>query len=133
MNRFPTIVIFVTATTWTAFAIWLGTNPEVLLSTFGMEEKSAEMLTEVRAFYGGVELMIAAAMIVLWWRGELFASLLVGGLPLLGSAGGRAAGLALDGYSHLHVGFAALELTDAAFCFAGCLMIRNSQSGTREG
>lgn len=81
------------------------------------------MLTEVRAFYGGVEMAIAAAMVVLWRRGDLFAALLVGGLPLVGSACGRFSGLVLDGYSGMHLGFAGLEIVGAAFCVAGCWMV----------
>ena len=127
MSKMPTVIIFVTAITWAVFAVWLGTNPDALLPAFGVEASTAQMLTEVRAFYGGVELAIATAMILLWWREELFASLIVGGLPLFGSACGRIAGLAFDGYSTLHLGFATLELVGAACCLAGCLMIPKPQ------
>ncbi|KAA5535687.1 DUF4345 domain-containing protein [Roseiconus nitratireducens] len=130
MSKTPTAIVLVTAITWAAFAVWLGTNPDALLPAFGVEASSPQMLTEVRAFYGGVEFAIATAMILLWWRGELFASLLVGGLPLFGSACGRIAGLAFDGYSTLHLGFATLELVGAAFCLAGCLMIPKPQGDT---
>ena len=130
MSRTPTAIVFVTAITWAAFAVWLGTNPGALLPAFGVEASSPQMLTEVRAFYGGVELAIATAMILLWLRGELFASLLVGGLPLFGSACGRIAGLALDGYSTLHIGFATLELVGAACCLAGCLMVPKPRGDT---
>lgn len=81
------------------------------------------MLTEVRAFYGGVEMAIAVAMMVLWRRGNLFAALLVGGLPLVGSASGRLIGLVIDGYSPLHLGFAALENFGAVFCLVGCRLV----------
>jgi hypothetical protein len=87
--RLPTVAIFITAVSWAGFAIWLGVNPDALLPAFGVEESTPQMLTEVRAFYGGVEMAIAVAMIVLWKRTDLFASLLVGGLPLVGSASGR--------------------------------------------
>ncbi|MEZ6087288.1 MAG: DUF4345 family protein [Pirellulaceae bacterium] len=127
-NRFPTIAIFVTAVIWAGFAIWLGSNPSALLSAFSAAESTPAMLTEVRAFYGGVELAIAFAMIVLWRRGELFASLLIGGLPLLGSASGRMVGLVADGFSAMHVGFATLELVGAAFCFIGCWMASKASS-----
>jgi hypothetical protein len=81
------------------------------------------MLTEVRAFYGGVEMAIAVAMIVLWRRGDLFAAQVVGGLPLVGSASGRLIGLVVDGFSAMHLGFAGLEIVGAAFCLAGCLIV----------
>ena len=121
--RFPTVAICITAASWTGFAVWLGTNPDALLPAFGVESSPPQMLTEVRAFYGGVELAISVAMIVLWWRGDLFASLLVGGLPLFGSACGRLIGLVLDEFSSMHLGFATLELVGAAFCTAGCVVV----------
>lgn len=123
-HRFPSIAIFVTAATWAGFAVWLGLFPKALLTAFGIAESTPQMLTEIRAFYGGVELAIAAAMIVLWKRDELFVALLIGGLPLVGSASGRMLGLAVDGFSQLHVGFAVLELVGAAFCFCGILSLR---------
>lgn len=129
--RLPTTAIFITAASWAGFAIWLGTNPEALLPAFGVDESTPQMLTEVRAFYGGVEMAIAVAMILLWWRGQLFASLLVGGLPLLGSASGRCVGLIVDGFSNVHAGFALLELFGAAFCLAGCLIVSRAREETR--
>jgi hypothetical protein len=119
-SRFPTVAIFITASIWAGFAIWLGVNPSVLLPAFGVESSTPQMLTEVRAFYGGVEMAIAVAMMVLWRRGDLFAALLVGGLPLVGAASGRLIGIVVDGFSAMHLGFAAMELFGAAFCFAGC-------------
>lgn len=122
-DRFPTAAIFITAASWAGFAIWLGVNPGALLPAFGVEATTPEMLTEVRAFYGGVEMAIAVAMIVLWFRGDLFAALLVGGLPLLGSAGGRCIGVIVDGFSVMHVRFAVLEVVGAVFCLAGCVIV----------
>lgn len=121
--EFPTVAILITAASWTGFAVWLGVDPGALLPAFGVEESTPQMLTEVRAFYGGVELAIAVAMIVLWRRGDLFAALLVGGLPLVGSASGRLIGLIVDGFSMMHLGFAGLEIVGAAFCLAGCVIV----------
>lgn len=123
VNRFPTIVIFITAAAWAGFSVWLGLNPGALLLAFGVDQATPQMLTEVRAFYGGVEMAIAVAIIVLWWRDEMFAALLVGGLPLLGSAFGRCIGLVVDGLSLIHLGLAALEFVGAGFCFAGSLIV----------
>lgn len=122
-NRFPTVAILITAASWAGFAVWLGVNPGSLLPAFGVDASTPQMLTEVRAFYGGVEMAIAVAMIVLWRRGDLFAALLVGGLPLLGSAIGRCIGLIVDGFSVMHAGFAGLEVIGAGFCLAGCAMV----------
>lgn len=122
-DRLPTVAVFLTAATWACFAVWLGLNPSALLPAFGVDTSTPQMLTEVRAFYGGVEMAIAVAMIWLWHRGDLFAALLIGGLPLIGSATGRFAGLIADGFSMIHLGFAALEVVGAASCFAGCAIV----------
>lgn len=119
----PTVAIFITAASWAGFAAWLGLNPGALLPAFGVEASTPQILTEVRAFYGGVEMAIAVVMIVLWRRGDSFAALLVGGLPLVGSACGRLTGLVVDGFSGIHLGFAGLELVGGAFCFAACLIV----------
>lgn len=86
------------------------------------------MATEIRAFYGGVEMAISVAMVILWKRGDLFASLLVGGLPLAGSACGRCVGMMADGFSNLHAGFACLEIAGATFCFIGCAMVAKREA-----
>ncbi|MDG2220462.1 MAG: DUF4345 family protein [Rubripirellula sp.] len=132
-DRFCNVAIFITAISWAGFAVWLGTNPGALLPAFGVDESTPQMLTEVRAFYGGVEMAIAVAMIVLWYRGQLFAALLVGGLPLLGSASGRCVGLLVDGFSSMHLGFAILEIVGAAFCLAGCVIVARKTDETDSG
>lgn len=119
-RQFPAVAILITAAVYVGFAVWLGSNPAALLTAFGIEQSTPQMLTEIRAFYGGVELAIAVAMLLLWWRGELFAAALVGGLPLLGSVSGRLIGQFADGYSTLHLGLAAPEAIGAAVCLAAC-------------
>ena len=131
MNVFPKVAIFITAASWAGFAVWLGTHPGALLPAFGVEASTPQMLTEVRAFYGGVELAIAVTMILLWRRGEVFASLLVGGLPLLGSASGRCIGLLVDGFSKVHAGFALLELFGAAICLVAAMIVSRREDEAR--
>lgn len=119
---YPSVAIWITASIYAGFAVWLGVWPAVLLEAFGVTGPTPAMLTEIRAFYGGIEMGIAVAMILLWARGEVFAASLIGGLPLAGSAAGRCLGLAVDGFSALHAGLAAVEATGAAFCLVGCLL-----------
>ena len=64
MSRLPAIAMVVTAVTWAGFAIWLGSHPDSLLKAFGIESSTPQMRTEIRAFYGGVELGIAALIAV---------------------------------------------------------------------
>ncbi|MCR9295330.1 MAG: DUF4345 family protein [bacterium] len=127
-TSFPSIANFVTAAIWAGFAIWLGCQPQALLHAFGIETQTPGMLTEIRAFYGGVEMGIALSMIVLWKLDHLSAALMIGGLPLAGSSIGRMIGLMLDGYSSLHLGFAVLELAGAAFCLAGCYALHRQRA-----
>ena len=117
---FATVAIWLTALVYVGFALWLGTYPQALLVAFGIEQSTPQMLTEIRAFYGGIELAIAAAMLLLWWRSELFAAALIGGLPLVGSVSGRLLGQAVDGYSAMHLGMAIPEAIGAVVCLAAC-------------
>ena len=115
-DRFPAIVIFVTAAAWFGFAIWLGVNPRALLTAFGVDDSTPQMLTEIRAFYGGVEMAIGMSMIILWRIDQPLAALLVGGLPLAGAASGRCLGILLDGFSAAHLGFLCLEIAGVVAC-----------------
>ena len=127
-GKFPTIVLFLTAGAWAGFAIWLASKPDDLLTAFDMGIATAAMRTEIRAFYGGVEMGIAASMMVLWLRSQRFAAILVGGFPLLGSAMGRSIGMAIDGYSSLHLGLAGLEMTGALLCIAAIVTLPAASS-----
>lgn len=115
-SRWATGVIAFTALIWSGFAVWLGVWPDSLMEGFGIQKGTAAMRTEIRAFYGGVEVGIAVAMVVLWFRRELGAALLIGGLPLLFAAAGRGAGMWIDGFSGMHALLATAELTGAAVC-----------------
>jgi hypothetical protein len=117
MKSMPSIAILFTAAAWAGTAVWLGSNPLVLLNTFGVEQHTPQLLTEFRAFYGGVEFAIAVAMCILWLRRELFAALLVGGLPLALSATCRCVGMTVDEFSWLHTGLAVVEASGALLCF----------------
>ncbi len=126
-SRFPTITLLITSAIYAGFAVWLGLRPAALLAAFGIESTTPQMLTEIRAFYGGIELAIAVVMLLLWRRGDIFAGLLIGGLPLAGSASGRCVGLVLDGFSTLHASLAAIEAMGCIFCLAGCLAVSKAK------
>lgn len=126
-RQFPTVSILITALVYIGFALWLGFNPRALLTTFGIEQSTPQMLTELRAFCGGVELGIGVAMLLLWWRGDLFASALIGGLPLLGAVSGRLLGQFMDGYSGLHIGLAVPEAVGAAVCLVACWQLQHER------
>ncbi len=129
-NRFATVAIFITAISFAGFAIWLGINPNALLEGFGIEDRTPQMATEIRAFYGGIEMAIAVAMLLLWRRGDLFAALLIGGLALTGASSGRCIGMIVDGFSPLHAGFAAFEAVGAIVCLVACRAISDRSSNS---
>ncbi len=122
------MTILVTAAIYAGFAIWLGSTPAALLTAFGIESSTPAMLTEIRAFYGGIEMGIAVAMLVLWRRNELLAALLVGGLPLAGSVIGRCCGLIVDDFSATHLGLAFVEAFGAAVCLAACYFVTKERT-----
>ena len=133
MNRnLPTVAIFITAFVYIGFALWLGSNPRALLTAFAIDQSTPQMLTEIRAFYGGVELAIAAAMFLLWWRGDTFAASLIGGLPLAGSVSGRLLGQLMDGYSAMHLGLAIPEAIGAVACFFARWQVQSGATATNK-
>ena len=78
-------------------------------------------------FIGFYAMAIAVAMLVLWSRGDVFAALLIGGLPLAGSAMGRCVGMVVDGFSITHAGFAVIEAIGCAVCLAGGAIVIKEQ------
>lgn len=132
-DHFPAITIFLTAAIYIGFAAWLGISPSALLVAFDIEQSTPQMLTEIRAFYGGVELAIAVAMLVLGRRGDLFAAALIGGLPLAGSVCGRLIGQVVDGGSTLHLLIAIPESIGAAACLLCCWQLRKSSKAAKNG
>ncbi len=127
-DAFPRFAIVLTSLVYMGFAFWLSNNPEALLEAFQIEQSTPQMLTEIPAFYGAIELGIACAMLLLLSRGELFGAALVGGLPLACSGLGRLAGLVLDGYFPLHLGLTVPESFGALTCFIACWQTRRSRS-----
>lgn len=120
MNQaFPKTVVWSTAVVYAGFAVWLGGWPGALLVAFGIPESTPQMLTEIRAFYGGIELGIAIVMMLLWQQSQTPAALLVGGVPLACSSTGRCFGMMLDGFSTTHALFAIVEAIGFACCIAG--------------
>ena len=74
------------------------------------------MRTEIRAFYGGIELGIAGVMILLWRMKQAAIGLIVGGVPLAGSALGRFLGMSLEGIDSTHLVLAGFELLGSFTC-----------------
>ncbi|MDP1563518.1 MAG: DUF4345 family protein [Pirellulaceae bacterium] len=129
MKSLPTMVIWLTAAVWAGIGMWFGISPQSLLSIMGVEESTPQLKTEMRAFYGGVELAIAVVMLILWRRQESFAALLVGGVPLGFSAAGRCLGMAVDGFSSLHLGLAAVEASGALLCLYAATLVTHPATG----
>ncbi|MEL6898753.1 MAG: DUF4345 family protein [Planctomycetota bacterium] len=126
-SLFAIVTVCITAGIWLGFAVFLGFMPETLLRTFGVDSQTPQMLTEIRAFYGGVEFGIAATMILLWRKGQIPAALCVGGIPLIGSATGRVLGLWVDGWFFPHLTMATVEYIGAAMCILGIWLQRKSR------
>ncbi|MBL8891792.1 MAG: DUF4345 family protein [Planctomycetaceae bacterium] len=133
MKILPTLATWVTILVWTAMAVWLGFWPDELLSAFGVHEYPPPIRTEIRAFYGGVQLAIATLMLIYWIRRDLFTSLLIGGLPLGLSALGRIVGMAWDGFSLLHLILAILEFSGILFCFLGIRILLKTNCPAKLG
>ena len=132
LSRLPLFSLWLTAVTYLAFAAWLGTSPAALLGAFQMPAGTAGMLIEIRAFYGGIELGIAATMLLLWHRGDRFAALLAGGLPLAGAASVRIVSMLIDEVSSLHLGIACAEASGGVLCLSSSWLVVRDSSGPVE-
>jgi hypothetical protein len=114
--KVPRIVLALSVLAWAGFGAWLYVFPE-RLDGVGLAPDGGLGRTEVRAFYGGLELGIAA---FLGWclaaasrtRVGLMAATMVVGCTGLG----RLSGIALEGFetTPLMWTFVAIELTAAA-------------------
>lgn len=126
-RRFAVVTVGVTVAIWAGLGAWLLIWPERLPASFGADATPA-LRTEVRAFYGGLELAIAA---VLSWlvRRDLTAATLLGGLPLLLMGLSRLLGLAADAplpppHQRLHLVLMASELLGAGLNLTAFALLR---------
>ena len=126
----PPFALILTLLTYLAFALWLGLQPEALLSAFKVSLDTRGLLTEIRAFYGGIELGIAATMALLWWRGDRWGALIAGGVPLACAAAIRLLSLPIDGVLRLHLWIALAEASGGALCLWGAWLIRDRARGS---
>ena len=100
----------ITAAIWAGFGVWLLVDPGAIARAFAFEDTTA-FRGEVRGFYGGIQLGIAAVLGLLVARHQWEATALLASIPLLCIAAFRGVALVVDGFSPLLAGFAAAELT----------------------
>ncbi len=111
------------------FGAWLLLQPEQLETLVGLAADSPAAKTELRTFYGGLELGLAAMF--LW--GAIARDLtgpfcLALGLTSTGLAAGRVYGLAVDGSASTQMyAFLATELLFAGLGFAGYVSARRAK------
>jgi len=126
-------IVWLTVFVYVVFGLWLGADPHALLAAFGVEETPVGLLTELRAFYGGVELGIAATIIICWWRREFTAALLAGGLPIGGACLMRALGMVQFGVSTTHIAIGASEFMLFLLCLLGMWLVSCADSAEESG
>lgn len=135
--RFARAVLVVSALVWAGFGTMLLVWPE-RLGGVGLEVDSALARIEVRGFYGGLELGIAA---FLAWGARsdvaerLRSCLRLAALGLGGTAAGRLVGIALENGSTTAQmwSFVALELLGTSLAIAALVRLRNAQRDTAAG
>jgi Domain of unknown function (DUF4345) len=127
----PRLSLRLAALAFAGFGVALLVRP-TLLGTLGIELGGAAAVTEIRAFYGGLELGLAAFFAVAstrdaWLRPALFAQATALGATVLA----RLVGLVLDGSAQpLILLFAAVEGAGALLAVAA---LRTSRGGTNSG
>ena len=93
---FPRITLWVSAAAWAAFGLWLLFDPAALANAeVAVDTPTAR--TEVRAFYGGLELGVAAALAWLALRGATADGLRVALVTIAGVFACRTLGAVLEG------------------------------------
>ncbi|MFK7887897.1 MAG: DUF4345 family protein [Gammaproteobacteria bacterium] len=94
---FPKIVLIFFGLSFGAFGVWALISPAALANLIHLTPETPGALTEIRAFYGGLEIGLAAFLLRgafhrPWMSGALLTLVAVAG----GIALGRCVGLALD-------------------------------------
>lgn len=96
--RFGRMVLAASIIAWLGLGSWLYVNP-LELSGAGLVADTANGRTEVRAFYGGLEVGIAAFLIWCLVRPERTRTGLVAALLTIGCTGlGRLSGMMMEGF-----------------------------------
>lgn len=118
MTLFARVVLWFAAASFLAFGAWLLISPEGM-TQMGLPLGSQDWRIEIRAFYGGLELGLAAFLALCARRpawslpGLLAAALILGGI-----GAGRLIGMLADGFKTSMVLAMALELGSAALAAA---------------
>jgi len=114
--QFGRMVLGMSAVGWLGFGVWLYANPLNLVEV-GLTADTGLGRTEVRAFYGGLEIGIAAFLLWCALRRERTRIGLVAAMLTIGGTGlGRLSGIALEGFqtSTLMWVFVGIELGAAS-------------------
>ena len=126
MKTFPTVVLALCATGFFAFGLWLLIDPLTALGKIGIHTSESTGVIELRAFYGGVELGVAAFLAMCAYKPEWREAGLWLVLFSNGGAGlARLLGIALAGTFGSYLGWALVwELGFSAM--AGLALFRNA-------
>lgn len=114
--NFQKLVLIVSGVAWAGFGVFLFVYPETL-SSVGVPVDSGLGRTEIRAFYGGLEIGLGVFLLWSQMRAERIHVGLMAALLTVGATGtGRLLGVALEGFetSGLMWGFIAIEWTALA-------------------
>lgn len=135
--RFARVVLGLSSLVWSGFGVLLAIWP-ARLGGVGLRVDSALARVEVRGFYGGLELGIAAFLA--WCAVGKSAERVKAGLVLTAAALGctalgRLAGIALEGGTTTTQmwSFVALELTGTALAVAALVRLRNGATERPHG
>ena len=113
-QRTARTIAIVTALAWIGFGGWLIVQPRAVPTAFGVDTVTDAFAAELRAFYGGLELGLGIALLLLVRRRLWTAAMLVGGATLLGTAIARTLGVLLDAWTPMLGLLGSLEYLGAA-------------------
>lgn len=128
-EAFARLSLLLTAVAFGSFGTWLLVYPQAI-GLVGVELPGASGRAEIRAFYGGMELGIAAFFVMAATRRNWFMPALALQVAALGGMSiGRVLGMAIDGgATAMHISLACIELAGAAVGVAALARVKRSAS-----
>lgn len=124
------LILLVAALVFALFGVWLTLQPQRIGDWAEVHAPTPTARTEIRAFYGGLELGLAAFLVLAAFRPALApAACLALGFICAGIAGVRLLGFALDGsYSTRLLLFFLTEAVLAGLGFWGASLARGADA-----
>lgn len=125
------ISLIVTGLAFAGFGLWFLYSPQTM-ATIGVQLHHANAFAEIRAFYGGLEIGLAAFFFVAAGRPHWFEpALLAQVLALGGAAAARSIAIIMGGTTEIMLGLAAAEAVGCVVGIVALMQVRREPATVR--